>query len=118
MKIRYKLRNRYNAYKSSDKKYSRSDSVDFSFDEFLYRISIERCVYCDEKENLGLDRIDNSKGHGKVNTVIACPRCNYMRNIRLCLHGKCYISPFSHEEFKLVGKVLHEIDKDRICSKK
>lgn len=38
------------------------------------------CSYCgDDSAYMGLDRIDNSKGHTRGNVVTACPRCNWVR---------------------------------------
>jgi hypothetical protein len=38
------------------------------------------CTYCGETElKIGLDRIDNGRGHMRDNVVAACPRCNYLR---------------------------------------
>jgi len=46
------------------------------------RTLIERndCSYCQEtrKEVLGLDRIDNSKGHAPDNVVVCCEKCNFI----------------------------------------
>lgn len=38
------------------------------------------CAYCGEEGiRVGLDRIDNSRGHEENNVVAACARCNYLR---------------------------------------
>lgn len=42
-------------------------------------ITSNSCVYCACLVQLGLDRIDNSKGHLKSNVLVACARCNRFR---------------------------------------
>lgn len=56
------------------------DICDYSYEELKELLTVGQCTYCASKEKLGLDRIDNSKGHTKNNTVIACAKCNSMRN--------------------------------------
>lgn len=41
---------------------------------------VDGCSYCGEKGiKIGLDRIDNKKGHTYDNVRAACMRCNYLR---------------------------------------
>lgn len=99
---KYKLRFKYNSYKRIDKEHNHSDPVDYALDEMVCRLAINKCLYCSSKDNLGLDRIDNTKGHSKANTNVACWRCNEMRS-----------NKFTIEEFKLIGKLLQQIDTTR-----
>ena len=48
--------------------------------DFIKEQIAKGCQYCgDKKLRMGLDRIDNSKGHTQDNVVPACIRCNYFR---------------------------------------
>jgi hypothetical protein len=48
--------------------------------EFIKTTIATGCSYCGETEiRIGLDRIDNAKGHTKDNVRAACMRCNYLR---------------------------------------
>lgn len=49
------------------------------------------CHYCGHN-SIGLDRIDNKKGHSISNTVPCCRECNVIR-----------MDKFTHEEFEIVG---------------
>ena len=49
-----------------------------------------------------IDRIDNSKGHTKDNTVPCCYECNCARN-----------NNFSFEEMKVLGKTIKQIKENR-----
>lgn len=48
--------------------------------EFVQCLISLPCYYCGETERIGLDRIDNSKGHMKNNVVPCCPECNKARS--------------------------------------
>lgn len=63
--------------KQSDKK----KSLEFDLDRnFIRDLISSGCSYCGEtKIRMGLDRIDNTLGHIKINVVAACMRCNYLR---------------------------------------
>lgn len=63
------------------------------------------CTYCGFKSS-GLDRIDNSQGHTKANTVPCCRECNTAR-----------MNNFSHEEMKIIGKAMREVKLARIETK-
>lgn len=101
-----RLYKKYHYYKYSDKRRNHFDSVDYTFEEFLCYIAVEQCYYCGSIHNLGLDRIDNTKGHSRVNTNVVCGRCNKLRS-----------NDFAVEEFKLIGKALQQIDNNRNISK-
>lgn len=91
------------SYKSQDKKkgFDISDNADSEFIENMFKGG---CVYCGEKDwhELGLDRIDNSKGHSKDNVVCACKLCNWVRN-----------SKFSFQEMLMLGETIRNIKKLR-----
>lgn len=94
-------RHKFTTYKQTDTK--RNMKFDYTFEEFLYRIATERCIYCGTIHDLGLDRIDNTLGHTKGNTVVACHRCNTTR-----------WNNFTVDEMKRLGKVIIEIDRQRL----
>jgi len=98
-----RLKRKYYTYKFTDKRDNLSTTIDFSFDDFLCLLSINRCVYCGSTTNLGLDRIDNTKGHSKDNVLVCCLRCNALRS-----------NKFTVNEMKQIGQVLRKIDKARI----
>ncbi len=60
------------------------------------------CVYCGDRWKIGCDRIDNSRGHSMDNVVPCCKLCNVTR-----MHN------YTHEEMKLLGKVIMRIKKKR-----
>lgn len=62
--------------KSKDKRNGWDSDITTDFVSDLIK---NGCVYCGEVERIGLDRIDNSKGHTQDNVVACCPRCNYTR---------------------------------------
>ena len=47
--------------------------------EFIANEVAKTCSYCGGSNLVGLDRIDNDKGHTQANVVPACIRCNYTR---------------------------------------
>lgn len=71
--------------------------------EWMYK-NCNKCVYCgnEDYKSLGLDRLDNSKGHTVDNVVTACYICNTTRGDR-----------FSHDEMKIIGVVIRKIMKRR-----
>lgn len=62
--------------------------------EFCKRITAP-CDYCGSTKDVGLDRIDNSKGHHESNTVVCCALCNMTRGNR-----------FTTEQMKKLGEVI------------
>ena len=58
-------------------------------------ILTQQCVYCGESDwqKLGVDRVDNTKGHTPENCLCACGKCNAERGDR-----------YSVEEFVLIKK--------------
>ena len=76
------------------------------FEEFCELVDKE-CFYCHYnivEETNGIDRVDNSKGYTKENTVSCCEKCNRIKNIYhpLFFLEKCKIigtSSFPNKEF-------------------
>lgn len=95
--VRKVLSGKYNRYKKRD------GVLDFTRDEFYNWIENSSCYYCDSKEikTLGLDRIDNNRGHNKDNTVVCCELCNTTKGHR-----------FTVEQMKKIGKVIKTFDMD------
>jgi len=61
----------------SDKKRGLDNDLDR---EFIEALIVRPCSYCAETQlMMTLDRIDNKRGHIKMNVVPACYRCNYFR---------------------------------------
>jgi len=80
-------------YSREDRKLGRSFDLDLNF--VNEQIS-KGCTYCGEKNiaALGLDRVDNTKGHVKSNVVPCCTTCNFVRR------------DMPVEAFYFVGKAL------------
>lgn len=97
-----RIKRLYYNYRQYDRKHNLS-LPDYSVAEFHKRIREGKCLYCLGKEKLGLDRIDNKKGHTKDNTVVCCGLCNKTRS-----------DNFSVEEMKLLGSVIRRIKINRI----
>lgn len=61
-------------------------TIDQNIDEkwIMEHVFESTCVYCGESEwdKLGVDRIDNSKGHTPDNCVPCCEKCNKTRSDR------------------------------------
>jgi hypothetical protein len=89
--------------------------VILTYEEFLKFTDIKNCNYCDaeiqwtewtSRTNCGksynLDRKDSNLGYTKENCVVCCPRCNWVKN-----------NQFTYDEFKLIGKVIKQIDLER-----
>ena len=63
----------------SDKKHGFLAQFDLTR-EFIRNLIADGCQYCGEAEiRIGLDRIDNDRGHSKDNVIPCCIRCNYIR---------------------------------------
>lgn len=60
------------------------------------------CVYCGDKERVGLDRINNSIGHTVTNVVPCCYPCNTARN-----------DNFSYEEMIVIGRAIRAVKEAR-----
>ena len=91
-----KISKMLSAYKCKDKKHGREFSISR---EFMYDVVFnKRCIYCGDTENVGLDRIDNTKGHTEDNVVPCCYECNVARG-----------DNFTHEEMFEIGKAIRLI---------
>lgn len=97
---RIKASKMLSSYKHKDKVNS-LDVCDYTIDEML-EVMAKPCIYCGDTHRIGLDRIDNSKGHTKDNTVSCCYECNCARN-----------NNFSFEEMKVLGKTIKQIKENR-----
>lgn len=81
-KVTYIRENRMvRVYRHRDKKNTPDSICDFN-DIWLHdNITSQECYYCNSKENIGCDRIDNDKGHTKDNIIPCCKSCNVIKNI-------------------------------------
>jgi len=100
----YKLKSKQNWVLNREKvlisNYTKKDNnrnlvCDLTIEWMKENISNKSCIYCGDTENLGCDRIDNTKGHTKDNVVPCCASCNKTRGDR-----------FSFEEMILIGKTI------------
>ncbi len=66
--------------------------------EFLIKILSNKCVYCNGEENIGADRMDNTKGHIKTNVTSCCIRCNIVKG-----------DEFSFSEMIIIGETLKKV---------
>lgn len=83
------------AYQAIDKKKGQICDLD---QPFIVATFDSPCVYCGTTEQIGCDRVDNTKGHTKANVVPACGCCNVMRGDR-----------FTHEEMKVIGRAVRRV---------
>lgn len=74
------------------------DICDYTFEELMNVLGDGECYYCKSNLGLGLDRIDNFKGHTKANTIVACSSCNKARN-----------SYWTVEEFKAITALITQM---------
>lgn len=87
-------------YRLRDKKKRFVCDID---NQWLYdTISNGKCFYCGDTKRLGLDRIDNTKGHTKDNVVVCCYECNVAR-----------ADNFAHEEMLILGNAIRTIKNKR-----
>lgn len=77
-KYKQSLKGKYLTYKRGAK--VRNITFDFTLEEFKQHWN-GNCFYCNEPVNgVGLDRVDNSIGYTKENTVNCCFMCNRMKH--------------------------------------
>ena len=81
MQAYYKLHNevsKVKSYRTVDKKNNRESITLLEFK--LLILNQPYCSYCkhDTLSELGLDRLDNKKGHAISNVVICCEKCNHL----------------------------------------
>ena len=86
------------SYNIRDKQRGFDTSLNVDSKWIIENIFNQQCVYCGESDwrKLGIDRIDNNRGHTPDNCICSCRKCNENRSDR-----------YSVEEFKL----LHEKEK-------
>lgn len=85
-------------YKRHDRKKGWGEN-DLTEDWFERNINTQSCTYCGTKtEPIGMDRIDNNKGHYMENVVPCCSTCNKVKN-----------NIFTVEEMKRIGKIISDI---------
>ena len=95
-----KISKMLSSYKCEDKKHGREFDITR---EFMYDVVYnQKCTYCGDTENLGLDRIDNTKGHTLDNVVPCCYECNIARG-----------NNFTYEEMLEIGKTIRLIKERR-----
>ncbi len=88
-------------YQKIDKRLGYENDLDLEW--FKENITSQPCTYCGTNtEPIGSDRLDNTKGHTKENTIPCCKICNKVRN-----------NIFTHEEMKLLGQTISRIKADR-----
>lgn len=87
------------AYRLRDKKKGFTSDLTI---EFFKEQKSKGCFYCGDTEKIGLDRIDNAKGHTKDNVLPSCYVCNCAR-----------MDNFSVDEMKKIGSVIREIKESR-----
>lgn len=99
-----KRRNKANKMLAQYKLYDKKKGFEFDIDRkwFVNAILYGRCHYCGDTKRLGLDRIDNNKGHTHDNVVVCCYECNVARG-----------NNFSYEEMLILGKTIKEIKNKR-----
>ena len=100
-KLNQKASKMISAYRIKD---LRRFKIDFKLDInwFIENILNKNCFYCDDSENIGCDRIDNTKPHYIENVIPCCYICNTARN-----------NNFTVEEFKIIGKAIKTIKNNR-----
>lgn len=84
-------------YRKIDK--SKGLDCDIDSDYLIRHIVTMPCIYCGtDEDEIGCDRIDNSKGHNKSNVVPCCAVCNAAR-----------MDNFSHEEMRVIGEAVARV---------
>lgn len=66
----------------SNAKVKYKSDIKFTYDitlDFILEAFTKNCSYCEQGEDIGLDRIDNEKGYLKTNVVPCCLTCNLIR---------------------------------------
>lgn len=97
---RNKISKMLSAYRCKDKKKGYNTTVTREYLESIIRCG--KCIYCGDTERLGLDRIDNNRGHEIENVVPCCYECNCARN-----------NNFTFEEMMIIGKAIQKVKNKR-----
>jgi hypothetical protein len=87
-------RRKYYKYRQFDRKNGYKE-MEMGVREFCKKLSDAKCIYCNSRDDVGCDRIDNKSGHHETNTVWACQLCNMTRGDR-----------FTVEQMKKLGKII------------
>lgn len=95
-----KISKMLSAYRCKDRKRGLEMTITREYLEKIIRTG--KCVYCGDTCNIGLDRIDNNRGHEIGNVVPCCYDCNVARS-----------NNFSMEEMKLIGSTIRKIKRMR-----
>lgn len=98
-KVRAKASKMASQYRLRDWKKGLVGDVDV---DHMLKAFESNCIYCGSDKKIGLDRINNSLGHTKENTVPCCYSCNVARS-----------NNFTHEEMFLIGEAISKINKKR-----
>jgi len=99
--LKFKATKLITNYNTKDKKANRGVG-DLTVSWLEEKLKNATCIYCNDSDNIGLDRIDNSKPHSKDNVVLCCYSCNVARS-----------NNFTHEEMKILGKTITLIKQNR-----
>lgn len=100
-KLTANIKHKLNSMRYRDKR--RGHTIcDYTYEELLHILSTNKCYYCGSSDNLGLDRIDNTKGHTKNNTIVCCVICNRIR-----------MNIFTIDEMKKIGPFIRQTLLDR-----
>lgn len=96
----FRIKRMLSSYRAKDKKRGFDSNVTL---EYLSNIVLNsECTYCGTTAKIGLDRIDNSKGHTIDNTLPCCNSCNITRGDR-----------FTVDEMKQLGETIKQINNAR-----
>lgn len=95
--IRSKASKMISSYKIKDRRRN-LEICDIDVDWMIDNIFNKNCIYCDDDQRIGCDRIDNLKGHIKENVVPCCYECNVARG-----------DNFSMEEMLILGQTIKNI---------
>lgn len=90
----------YSMYKKRDEK--AKVKFDLTIEWIKNNIITKECIYCGDTDQLGCDRIDNSKGHTMDNCVPCCYSCNITRN-----------NTYSYGEMLLLAPIIRQIKENR-----
>ena len=102
--LRAKASKMINQYKNSDNRKGLKGydlSIEYMIEQFK-----KECIYCGTNDYIGLDRVDNKKGHTKNNCVPCCKTCNVTRN-----------NNFSYDEMLILGETIKKINENRRLQK-
>ena len=98
---RAKVSKMLSQYRNKDRRKGLLVEKPISIEQGLDLLS-RACVYCGDTKRVGLDRIDNSKGHSIDNVVPCCYDCNIARS-----------NNFTHDEMFVLGRTIKAIKDER-----